>query len=48
MTGPLLMIFMEVREKEIIQAIRFCSLNVVDLHEAYGEKWFTDIRRPLD
>jgi hypothetical protein len=29
------MIFMELREKEIIQAIRFCSLNVAELYEAY-------------
>jgi hypothetical protein len=42
------MIFMAVREKEIIQAIRFCSLNIVDLSEADEERWLTDIRRPLD
>jgi hypothetical protein len=42
------MIFMEVREKGIIQAIRFCSLNVADVYEAYGEKWLTGIRRLLD
>jgi hypothetical protein len=42
------MIFMEAREKETLQAIRFCFLNVVDLYEADGEKWFSGIRRPLD
>jgi hypothetical protein len=44
--GPLLMIFMEIREKQVIRASGFRSLNVIDFYEAYGEKWLTGIRRP--